>query len=147
MKFIIQNRFNTNLLVLFLCVSLSYLCACKNKQEEALNQLNDEVMKLHNETMPKMGDIYQLKTALKQRSEATSEDSTQLKEALLEAQLALSKADDNMMQWMHQFTEGKNAAKSYEDKIKFFKAQKDSIQSVNNQIYMSIAIASKYVKL
>jgi hypothetical protein len=147
MKFVIQNRFITNLLLIFACASLSMLYACKNEREEALNRLNDEVMKLHNETMPKMGDMYQLKTALKKRSEATSEDSTQLKEALLEAQLALSKADDNMMQWMHNFTEGKNTAKSYEDKIKFFKAQKDSIQIVNNQIYMSIAIATKYVKL
>jgi hypothetical protein len=145
MKFLIQNRFIIHLLLL--CVSLFSLGACQDKQAEAVNQLNSEVMKLHNETMPKMGDIYELKKALKKRSDATHEDSTQLKEALLEAQLALSKADDNMMQWMHNYTEGKNKAKTFEDKIKFLQTQKDSIQIVNNQIYMSIAVASKYIKL
>ncbi|MEY4934758.1 MAG: hypothetical protein RIS64_1117 [Bacteroidota bacterium] len=147
MKFVIQNRFITNLLLICACASLSHLCACRDKQEDALNQLNSEVMKLHNETMSKIGDMYELKKALKKRSDATSEDSTQLKEALLEAQLSLSKADDNMMQWMHNYTEGKSIARPFEDKIKFFKSQKDSIQMVNNQIYMSIAVASKYVKL
>jgi uncharacterized protein len=147
MKFVIQNRFITNLLLICASASLSLLCACRNEQEEALNQLNSEVMKLHNETMPKMGDLYELKKALKKKSDATSEDSTQLKEALLEAQLSLAKADDNMMQWMHNYTEGKNIARPFEDKMKFLKAQKDSIQMVNNQIYMSIAVASKYVKL
>jgi uncharacterized protein len=147
MKFVIQNRFITNVLLICACAILSHLCACRNEQEEALNKLNSEVMKLHNETMPKMGDIYELKKALKKRSDATSEDSTQLKEALLEAQLSLSKADDNMMQWMHNYTAGKNVSRSFEDKIKFLKAQKDSIQLVNNQIYMSIAVASKYIKL
>lgn len=147
MKFVIQNRFITKLLFIGACASLSHLCACRNEQEDALNQLNSEVMKLHNETMPKMGDMHELKKALKKRSDATSEDSTQLKEALLEAQLSLSKADDDMMQWMHNYTEGKNLARPFEDKIKFLKAQKDSIQIVNNQIYTSIAVASKYVKL
>jgi hypothetical protein len=147
MKFVIQNRFITNLLLIFACASLTHLCACRNEQEETLTKLNNEVMTLHNETMPKLGDIQELKKALKKKSETVSEDSTELKEALLEAQLSLSKADDNMMQWMHNYSEGKNIARPFEDKIKFFKAQKDSIQIVNNQIYMSIAVASKYVKL
>jgi hypothetical protein len=147
MKKIIQKQFIINILLFCIVINLLCLCACKNPQEAVLNQLNDEVMKLHNETMPKMGDIYQLKAALKKQSETTHEDSTHLKEALLEAQLSLAKADDDMMTWMHHFTEGKNAAKTYEDKIKFFKTQKDSIQIVNNQIYMSIAIASKYVNI
>lgn len=147
MKFVIQNRFITNLLWICACASLSHLCACRNEQEDAVNQLNSEVMKLHNETMPKMGDLQELKKALKLKRDAISEDSIQLKEALLAAQLSLSEADDHMMQWMHNYTEGKNTAKTFEDKIKFFKAQKDSILIVNNQIYMSIAVANKYVKL
>ena len=147
MKFVIQNRFITHLLWICACASLTHLCACRNEQEDAVNQLNSEVMKLHNETMPKMGDLHELKKALKLKRDAISEDSIQLKEALLAAQLSLSEADDHMMQWMHNYTEGKNTAKTFEDKIKFFKAQKDSILIVNNQIYMSIAVANKYVKL
>jgi hypothetical protein len=62
--------------------------------------LYDEVMKVHDEVMPKMDDIYKLKTKLREKADAASAE----KKIEIEATIAaLDSASDGMMNWMHTF--------------------------------------------
>lgn len=64
--------------------------------------LYDEVMKVHDEVMPKMDDIYKLKEELKAKTLASGTDEEKKKQ--LEASIAkLDSANESMMAWMHEF--------------------------------------------
>lgn len=65
--------------------------------------LYDEVMKVHDEVMPKMNDIYKLKQDLKKKLDE-SKDLADDKRKEIEATIAqLDSASDGMMVWMREF--------------------------------------------
>jgi high-affinity Fe2+/Pb2+ permease len=62
--------------------------------------LYEEVMKVHDEVMPKMNDIYKLKKELSKKAEtATAAEKKKLEETIA----ALDSASESMMTWMHEF--------------------------------------------
>jgi hypothetical protein len=100
------------LLILFLVV----LAACgkpsdQNSEEmgnEDANQdpnqaLYDQVMNLHDEVMPKMEDIYKIKSQLQEKIANSPDLVKERKEALERMILTLDSANNSMMEWMHQF--------------------------------------------
>jgi hypothetical protein len=80
--------------------------------------LYDEVMKIHNEVMPKLEDIYTRKQKLKKQL-ADSPGLTAEEKQSLELKIAkLDSAYDGMMDWMHKFerpsdSEGEEKAREY----------------------------------
>jgi regulator of replication initiation timing len=100
------------LLILFLVV----LAGCgkpsdQNSEEmgnEDANQdpnqaLYDQVMNLHDEVMPKMEDIYKIKSQLQEKIANSPDLVKERKEALERMILTLDSANNSMMEWMHQF--------------------------------------------
>lgn len=71
--------------------------AVSSNENEALY---DEVMKIHDEGMEKMGEIHRLKKVLKERLAAQN---TERKTALEGVIAKLDSADKGMMDWMHNF--------------------------------------------
>lgn len=70
-------------------------------QNSANDVLYNEVMKIHDEVMPKMNDIYKLKEALKTKASATADE----KKKEIEATIAkLDSASESMMVWMREFS-------------------------------------------
>jgi hypothetical protein len=63
--------------------------------------LYDQVMAVHNEVMPKTGEIYQLKKELKDKILVEPGRSKDFEQAIAE----LDSADHSMMDWMHKFNE------------------------------------------
>jgi hypothetical protein len=106
------------------------LFACKNSQEEtqAHNPLFQEVMVIHDNVMPEMTTIHQLKKELKLRN-------TELTSPVLSNHInKLELADEAMMEWMAQF-------KLPEDKTKeteYLVDQKEKIRTVSQQLYTVI---------
>ena len=74
------------------------LIGCTQAEEKLSQELKDNVLGLHDDLMGKTEQIVSLKTKLDSLSSGV--DSVQVKQLLG----ALNKADNSMMDWMHQFS-------------------------------------------
>jgi hypothetical protein len=87
--------------------------------EEGGNQaLYDEVMKVHDEVMPKMNDIYKLKGQLKETIDNTPGLAEDKKKEIESIIVRLDSASEGMMVWMRKFNPlpdslGEEQAKEY----------------------------------
>jgi len=125
---------------------LTFSTNCGNKSEHnghdhgnaattgnTTDALYDEVMKVHDEVMPKMNDIYKLKEELKKQI-ADSPNMIEEKRKEIEAKIAnLEEAGEGMMRWMHEFNPpadslGEENMREYlEDEMEKVKKVKESI--------------------
>jgi hypothetical protein len=91
----------------------------QDKTETSPNELlYNEVMKIHDEVMPKMDDIHRLKMSIREKIEKNP-NLPQTERIKLDAMYAkLDSANDGMMVWMRQFrplpdSVGEEKAKAY----------------------------------
>jgi hypothetical protein len=126
----------------FLIVSSVLIVSCSEKQKEAKDELYDKVMAVHDEIMPKMGDIMKFKKQLQEKIDALSEaeeiDSvkiSELEQAIADldkvTNAALKQADshDEMMGWMRQFDNDFEGMVN-EDIMKYLNDQMGKIKKV-----------------
>ncbi len=110
----------------------------KHQEESTTESTNDvlydEVMKIHDEVMPKMNDLYKMKEALKKQLSETP-DLADDKRKELEAEIAkLEEASKSMMVWMREFNPpadslGEDVVRQYlEGQLEAVKKVKESIQ-------------------
>ncbi len=134
MKFYLQLLLGS--LVFFSCNSTT-----TTQSENELSKvelLAAEVIGIHDEVMPKMETINDLRVKLEKRKEG------KLKTAMLEAiDKSLNKleaADDAMMSWMRAYKmPSKNDERSEEELIKYLESEKKRITEVKNLMLSSIA--------
>jgi len=90
-----------------------------HEMEEGGNQaLYDEVMKVHDEVMPKMNDIYKLKGQLKEKVDNAPTMADEKKKEIESIISRLDSASEGMMVWMRNFNPlpdsvGEEQAKEY----------------------------------
>lgn len=110
------------------------LIACKSDIKSGPNaELYTEVMAIHDEVMPKMTDIHQIKKEIKkQYNDSTSENYA----ASVEMLGALTAADEGMMSWMADFKIPEQA--SPEDQKEYLQQQKIAITQVRNDMLSAI---------
>jgi hypothetical protein len=113
---------------LFVAIFLLCIVACQKKSEDGDRQVDsienspnqelyDEVMRIHDEVMPKMNDLYKARTALKTRMELPGLPENERLE--IGNNLArLDSASEGMMVWMRQFdplpdSAGEEKARTY----------------------------------
>lgn len=96
--------------------------------------LYNEVMKIHDDVMPKMQDISKLRRELRKRIPVVQDSSVVYSDILY-----LNKADDAMMDWMAKFSEEYMTIQKKEDKISFLKKEKQAIEHVRDIMLESIA--------
>ena len=135
----IKNQLFT--LAILLCTALM---GCGNDNKEIETKLNEEVMVVHNEVMPKMGEASRLKRQLTSFKQTLPDDSVALKVSLIKTIMDLSKSEDMMSDWMANYKYPNPAAK-HEDLVIYLKSQKDSIRQVSDAMYMSLAIAKGFL--
>lgn len=108
--------------------------------EESGNQaLYDEVMKLHDEVMPKMDDIFRIKEELKNKI-ANTPDMVEEKKQEIESTISkLDSASEGMMVWMRNFNPlpdslGEQQAKEYleNEMEKVKKVKEDVLEALEN---------------
>ncbi len=136
----IKNQLFT--LAILLCATLM---GCGNDNKEIETKLNEEVMVVHNEVMPKMGEASRLKRQLTTFKQTLPDDSVALKVNLIKTIMELSKSEDMMSDWMANYKYPNPTAK-HEDLVIYLIAQKDSIKQVSDAMYMSLAIAKGFLK-
>ena len=116
-------------------LSLVWGCGQKTQDNQALY---DEVMKVHDEVMPKMDDIYKLKQELKKQIADSSNLAIEKRKTIEATILKLDSASENMMVWMRNFNPlpdslGEEKARAYledqQEKIK--KVKEEMLEAIN----------------
>lgn len=130
------------------------LTAC-NRDADKVNELESEVMGIHDEVMPKMDDIMSLKrnigTKIAQLDSLQQEgvSSTTLAEQRLKAlelNNRLSRADSLMMEWMYAYRGDSAKALPAGEAMEYFRIEKDKIVHVQELTMKSIQDAREFLK-
>ena len=102
-------------------------------------------MKVHDEVMPKMGDINRMKRQLSAYKDEVPDDNAAIKDSLINAILLLAKTEDNMNDWMAGY-KYPNPEMKHDDIMKYLKGQQDTIKQINDDVFMTIAIGNGLLK-
>ncbi|MEP3388102.1 MAG: hypothetical protein ABJO02_07940, partial [Reichenbachiella sp.] len=93
-----------NLLILLTITTISFACNTDKKEQQALFE---EVMLMHDEVMPKMGNLRALSAELSQKADSLALDSLVDYSSKVNEMRNLSKklkdANEGMMEWMRQY--------------------------------------------
>jgi hypothetical protein len=134
-----------NQLVVLLSVLLICLFSCGDSDAVKQEKLHSEVMRVHDEVMPKLSELNRLKRGLKSYKDITSDKNTALKDSLINGILILSKSEDLMTDWMAKYDYPNDSLK-HDVMVKYLTGQIDSIEMIGQNFNMSIAIAQNFLK-
>ncbi|MBV6644455.1 MAG: hypothetical protein KI790_03345 [Cyclobacteriaceae bacterium] len=107
-------------------------CAPNAKNSE-LETLKKEVMEIHDEVMPKMGDLRKTRKALLDKAEDLDEAAAK---TLLEQADRIDEAHKGMMQWMRAYEP--DFAGTEDEIKKYLEEQKVAIQKVKDDMLNSV---------
>lgn len=119
--------------------------ACDNKDKEAETKLNQEIMKIHDEVMPKMSELNRMKRQVGAYKDAVPDDNAEMKDSLINAILLLAKTEDAMNDWMGSY-KYPNPDIKHEEMMKYLKGKQDTIKQISNDVFMTIAIGNGLLK-
>ncbi|MFZ6664034.1 hypothetical protein [Peijinzhouia sedimentorum] len=130
---------------LFLAVVVAFVAiACESgpTEEEQQNSLKDEVMEIHDEVMPKMGEMNTLKNELLADADSLSADSSNVENLELSIDLKqiaseLEEANKSMMDWMRNYKPTFDE-QTHEEIMQYLEDQKVKAGEVKTKILTSI---------
>jgi hypothetical protein len=130
-------------------VIFSLILSCKQKPGEStsMSVTEDEVMKIHDEVMPKITDINRLSSQLrdiKNKAGQTPEGTPMVIEGLDETLHDLRNAEQGMMDWMKNYSD-KKAELSPEQLEMFYKEELEKIKAVRDSMLSSIENANAWL--
>ncbi|KYG83304.1 hypothetical protein [Roseivirga echinicomitans] len=129
---------------LSLLVIILFVFACA-KKEDKFETLKTEVFAIHDEVMPKLGELMSLKKKVLDKANA-SENPDELRDIAL----SLEKAQEGMMKWMNDWgansTPHVNNESTEEEKMAFINAEMERVKKVKEEINSSIAAAKEALK-
>lgn len=121
-----------NLLVFLFSILL--FTACKEKVD-----LEAEVIAIHDEVMPKMGDMHVARKQLRSELEKTADETVKAK--ILKMIVDLEDADEGMMSWMNEWKVPENEA----EKIDYLHKEKEKITKVKIDMLSSLKKAHDFL--
>ena len=129
-------KLNRVLCVIVVCLGVF---ACKSdgsgESENSARALEKEVLAIHDEVMPRMGEIESLRESLVSELENTALDS-QLRVATNEAISRLELGDSLMWDWMHNYSIPENV--SNDSVVKYLENEKRQITQVRQTMQGAI---------
>ncbi|MDP5090152.1 MAG: hypothetical protein NWQ18_07365 [Saprospiraceae bacterium] len=131
------------LLTLFLLLNL---VSCKNNDAEVLH---NEIMDIHDEVMPKTGEITYLYMSFRKKVETDLTISEENKMELLKQADDLEKAEDEMMVWMNDYIPPHKMRSSKNEKqiIDYLQNQKKIISDIKVHTNASLASGKKWKEM
>jgi hypothetical protein len=113
------------------------LWGCGKSHDHGNQELYEEVMKVHDEVMPKMNDVYKLKEELKKQIANSPDMVEEKKNRIQSVILQLDSASDGMMVWMRNFNPlpdslGVEKARNYleQEQEKVNKVKEDMLKAI-----------------
>lgn len=125
-----------------------FLGSCGPSPQEQNDQFRTQVIAVHDEVMPKMGQLKSLqKKALQKAEDLTAQDSTQTEQiqAYKTLALELDQAYEGMMVWMRQYEREDGDATPEEVKA-YLDEQMILVQKVNDDIKNALIKADSLLK-
>ncbi len=117
--------------------------SCEQQSERSYQERKDEIVAIHDEVMPKMGDLKELKGEVLAKIQELSKDSIQQESKIEELNILaqdLDKAFDGMFIWMRQFQPSLDEMEDVEIDL-YLNKQKEMVEKVNSDIKYSILSA------
>jgi hypothetical protein len=132
-------RFLTFLFISF----VAYSCA-----ENKIEVLHKEIMAVHDDIMPKTGEISYLYLSFRKKMETDSSISINQRNELSEQAADLEKAEDEMMTWMNDFISPQKllATKNEKEILSYLNEQKEVISRIKIHTETSLEKAEKLKK-
>ena len=110
--------------------------------EDPNQALYEQVMEIHDEVMPKMEDIYKIKSQLQEQI-ANSPDMVVGKREKIEKMIKeLDSANNLMMDWMHQFNPLPDSADEQESRA-YLESQMQKIRAVKEGMLLTLEMAKE----
>jgi len=130
-------------LIIFICLYVLML-GCTTEKKDPNDELRREVIEIHDEVMPLMGNLKSLKTKVLEKSslisQSTSPDPDKIQN-LNQLATELDSAFEGMFVWMRQFKSDYEGMSS--DEInRYLLEQKEKVEKVNIDIKNAIASAN-----
>lgn len=132
---------------------MAILGSC-GQDKAAVEQAEKEVFVIHDEVMPKIGQLMEYKEALSK--EITSLDSLlkiktidslqKRKEEALALSSSLQDADKGMMDWMHDYNGDSLKTLSGDEALKAMNAEKEKIGAVRDKMLESMGKVAQFLK-
>jgi C4-type Zn-finger protein len=124
-----------------LTLFLVFACVKKDNGEALVN----EVLNIHDEVMPKIGEVMSLRKKVLDKVEGSTNP-----DELRDIALSLEEAQQGMMLWMNDWSKNsapfiKNEA-TEEEKMNYLNAEKERVTKVKEDINNSIAKAKEALK-
>lgn len=117
-------------------LALIIIASCGEKKDNTREELLNKVLAVHDEVMPKMGDIMKYKKELNAKIDALidagSEENEEQIATLQKAVEDLDNSHDDMMNWMHGFDRNFES-EVQEDVIAYLKDQMTKIETVGKE--------------
>ena len=132
----ISGHWITVLMTVLLIVS----CTTNQQNKVDLKTLKSEVLAVHDEVMPKMGELRKVEKMLRGQLEQSRED-TSLNTSIAKAADAIEAANESMMNWMRNYDpdfDGKDA-----EVEAYLRGQMQSIQRVREDMSASLEAGRK----
>lgn len=114
------------------------LLACSQAEEKLSEELQEKVMSLHDNLMPKTEEIVSLQSQLD--SLTTGKDSVHVNKL----KKALAKSDQAMMDWMHQFSIDSLSKMEVKSKLEYLGKQYDQLKELQKLTDSTLHAAKAY---
>jgi hypothetical protein len=115
-----------------------FLVGCSQAEEKLSEELQTKVLGLHDVLMPKTEQIVSLKSTLDSLSSGA--DSTHVRQLIR----SLDKADQSMMDWMHQFSIDSLGKMDVNTKVIYLKNQYTQLTELQKLTDSTLDAAQKY---
>ena len=134
---------NSNLKYLFFTPLFILLSSCQPSEEESNALLKVEVIAIHDEVMPKMGELKSLHKEVLLKNDALKSDSVKNADEIQDLQVLAHQLDtsfEDMFIWMRQF-KSTYEGMSDEEVTQYLLEQKKMVEKVNVDIKRNMADA------
>ena len=121
--------------ILWLLLAIGFITGCKEK-----SALEVEVIAIHDEVMPKMGDMYKARKKLRTIMKETKDESE--KSIIIKLINDLENADEGMMTWMHEW----KVPDEDPEKTNYLLQEKEKITKVKIDMLSSLENALLYIE-
>lgn len=135
-----------NTLLIFSLILVTF--ACGTADQKKVESLENEVMAIHDEVMPKMGEIMNLKDELAsnlKKIDSTSADYASVKQVTDSLSYLLTASDNSMMDWMDEYNADTLKSITPAESEKYLLDQKSKIAQIKENTVKNIDAVKKYL--
>lgn len=130
---------------------VAVLASCTNPKQEKIEQLKSQAIEVHDEVMPRMGEIHDWSSKLKDIKKMVAGDSSDsavaINDEIAHLVVMLDSADEAMMSWMHGYEVAYEKSNPEDSAIVYYEGQIKAISEVKMLMNSSIENAKQYVEV